>query len=90
MVFKSPAEELFEYFTLLIDEARKFDITLSPGSPFSEEKLNALFADKTREALMCRKIMAFRVSHVCRVRHAHHESIKGAGYIFVKCIRPLY
>ena len=23
---------------------------------------------------MCRKIMAFRYSHVCRVRHAHHES----------------
>jgi hypothetical protein len=27
-----------------------------------------------REALMCRKIMAFRYSPVCRVRHAHHES----------------
>ncbi len=27
-----------------------------------------------REALMCRKIMAFSYSHVCRVRHAHHES----------------
>jgi len=27
-----------------------------------------------KEALMCRKIMAFRYNHVCRVRHAHHES----------------
>jgi zinc transporter len=41
----------------------------------------------SREALMCRKIMAFRYSHVCRVRHAHPEST-ACNFFSVRTAHP--
>jgi hypothetical protein len=38
------------------------------------EKLIQFAINTAKEALMCRGIMAFRYSTVCRVRHAHRES----------------
>ena len=36
---------------------------------------------------MCRKIMAFRYSHVCRVRHAHHE-LTACNFFSVRTAHP--
>ncbi len=40
-----------------------------------------------KEALMCRRIMVFRYSHVCRVHHAHHEST-ACNFFSVRTAHP--